>query len=164
MVIITTLYRFRNVLFLWYLFNKNIWFVKGGFFVKIIFASTPGQEEKVMELVQDMYSVIFPRYFSDDEIKRFEQNKVLQPVQSNFAGFDTLRDAYKVITCLQTIISILEMIEPQIEYKCIFDKNASMLTEMGMYFPFEYNQFKNLRFMREDMLSIYSSAANQYLI
>lgn len=132
--------------------------------MKIVFASTPGQEEKVVELVQDIYTNIFPRYFSDDEIKRFEQNKVLQLVQSNFAGFDTLRDAYSVITCLQTIISILETIEPQIEYKCIFDKNASMLTEMGMNFPFVFNQFKNVRFLRDDMLSIYSSAANQYLI
>jgi hypothetical protein len=131
--------------------------------VKIVFASTPGQEEKVMELVRDIYANIFPRYFSDDEITRFMHQKVLRPSATHFEGFDTLGDAFKVITCLQTIISILE-VEPQCEYKSIFDKNASMLTEMGMYFPFTFNQFKRPNLINTEMLSIYSQAANQYLI
>lgn len=132
--------------------------------MKIVIASTPGQEEKVMELVRDIYANIFPRYFSDDEIKRFIRQKVLKPSTTHFKGFDTLGDAYKVITCLQTIISILEMYEPQDEYKCIFDKNASMLTEMGMYFPFSFGQFKNATVFKSEILSMYSNAANEILI
>ncbi len=123
--------------------------------MKIVFASTPGQEEKVMELVEDIYTNIFPRYFSDEEIKGFEQLGVLQPSPVNFEGFDTLKDAFKVITCLQTIISILEMIEPQDDYKYIFDKNASMLTEMGMYFPFNFDNFKKSQYIKTEMFSIY---------
>ncbi|MGJ7919373.1 YhcU family protein [Neobacillus sp. LXY-4] len=131
--------------------------------MKIVFASTPGQEVKVQELVQYFYSNIFPRYFSDDEIKQFEREGVLK-LSGDFEGFDTLRDAYQVIACLQTVISILESIEPQCEYKSIFDKNVSMLMEMGMHFPFSFAQFNDARGMKVEMLSIYSSAANQYLI
>jgi hypothetical protein len=138
-------------------------FVKGGYFVKIVFASTPGQEVKVQELVQYFYSNLFPRFFHDDEIKRFEREKVLK-LTGNFEGFDTLKDAYQVITCLQTIISILEAVEPQYEYKCIFDKNASMLQEMGMHFPFSFSQFHHARGIKVEMFSIYSQPANQYLI
>lgn len=148
------------MIFLFYL-KKRI--VKGGFFVKIVFASTPGQENKVYELVQYFYSNIFPRFFRDDEIKRFEREKVLKPT-SNFEGFATLKDAYQVITCLQTIISILETVEQQDDYKIIFEKNASMLLEMGMHFPFSYNQFHRGSEMKVEMLSIYSQPANQYLI
>ncbi|WP_147533077.1 YhcU family protein [Bacillus marasmi] len=131
--------------------------------MKIVFASTPGQENKVEELVQYFYSTIFPNFFHDDQIKQFEREKVLKPT-CNFDGFDTLRDAYQVIACLQTIISILEANETQYEYKAIFDKNASMLTEMGLHFPFKFSQFHHARGMKIEMLSIYSQPANQYLI
>lgn len=157
--IITTINLLLIMLFLLYLKKR---FVKGGFFVKIVFASTPGQETKVQELVQYFYSNIFPRFFHDDEIKRFEREKVLQPT-SNFEGFATLRDAYLLITCLQTVISILETVELQDEYKVIFEKNASMLLEMGMHFPFLYHHFHR-ETIKVEMLSIYSQPANQYLI
>ncbi|NMD72003.1 YhcU family protein [Bacillus sp. DNRA2] len=148
------------MLFLFYLKKRN---VKGGYTVKIVFASTPGQENKVEELVQYFYSTIFPNFFHDDRIKQFEREKVLRPT-GNFDGFETLRDAYQVIACLQTIISILEAAETQYEYKAIFDKNASMLTEMGLHFPFTFSQFHHARGIKVEMISIYSQPANQYLI
>jgi hypothetical protein len=132
--------------------------------VKVVFASTPGQEEKVKELVQYVYSNIFPRYFSDREISEFERHNVLRASTSRFEAFDTLKDAYKVITCLQTIISILEVFEPKNDYQCIFDKNVSMLTELGLYFPFTYDQFKNTSSLNGEMLSVYVDAANEWLV
>lgn len=133
--------------------------------MKVVFASTPGQEEKVMELVHYVYSSIFPRYFSDDEIKEFERHNVLLASNyKNIEAFDTLKDAYKAITCLQTIISILDLFEPKNDYKSIFDKNASMLTELGLYFPLTYDEFKGNRSLSSEMFSIYAEPANEWLI
>ena len=42
---------------------------KGGFSVKVVFASTPNQEERIRELVDYFYTSIFPAYFSDEDIK-----------------------------------------------------------------------------------------------
>jgi hypothetical protein len=133
------------------------------FRVKIVFAATPEQAEKVRELVENVYSNIFPVYFTDREINEFERHNVLRASTRHYETFDTLKDAYKVITSLQTIISILELYEPKNEYQPIFDKNVSMLNEQDLYFPFSFDQFKANWNINSDMLSIYSSAANEWL-
>jgi hypothetical protein len=137
--------------------------IKGGYSVKIVFASTPGQEMKVQELVEYFYAHIFPRYFADEEIWQFEKQGVLKPMRT-FDGLDTLKDGFQIITCLQTIISILEAADTQCEYEAIFDKNASMLEEMGLHFPFTFSDFSEASGTKVEMLSIYTPAANQYLI
>ena len=134
-----------------------------GFSVKIVFAATPEQDEKVRELVQHIYASIFPNYFSDSEIKEYERLNVLQ-ASTKYQSFDTLKDAYIVITCIQTIISILEQYEPKNEYQPLFDKNASLLNEQGFYFPFSFDQFKANWNLNSEMLSIYSNAANDWLV
>ena len=135
------------------------------FCVKIVFAATPEQEEMVNELIQYFYSNIFPFFFSDMEIRQFEQQKVLEYKKGNVEAFDSLGDAYKVIACLQTIISILESFEPQSDYKPIFEKNVSMLAEAGVYFPFTFEHFESEEQIVEiDMFSSYMKPANQYLI
>ena len=135
-----------------------------GFFVKIVFAATPEQEEKVRELVQYVYSSIFPLYFTDREIKEFERHNVLRASSRQFEAFDTLKDAYKVITCLQTIISVLELYEPKSDYQPLFDKNVSILNEQDLYFPFNFDQFKANWNINSEMLSIYSDADNEWLV
>lgn len=133
--------------------------------VKIVFAATPEQEEMVNELVHYFYSNIFPYYFSDVEIKQFERQKVLEYKKGNVEPFDSLGDAYKVIACLQTIISILESCEPQSDYKPIFEKNVSMLSEAGVFFPFTLEQFElGEQIVDFDLFSSYMKPANQYLI
>jgi hypothetical protein len=132
--------------------------------LKIVFASTPDQVEKVEELAQYFYSEILPLYFSDKEIMEFDKHKVLHTTQGQHENFSTLGDAFRVITSLQTIISILESRNHSEEYLEIFQKNAQTLREFGLYFPFKFNQFKNVREDDDNHISIYSKAANSILV
>lgn len=132
--------------------------------MKVVFASTPEQENKIMELVDSIYSKVFPRYFPDEDIKEFERLQVLHTTTRHFEYFGTLKEAYQVIVSLQTIISILESNNLEEKYEFIFDKNVRTLQEYGLFFPFEYSHFCSGRMMRNEMLSVYTKAANELLI
>ena len=128
--------------------------------MKIVFASTPSQEEEINELVRYIYSNIFPLYFTDEEICQFERLKVLHTSED----FNTLKDAFQVMTSIQTLISILEATELDIQYSLLFDKNVETLKEFGLFFPFNYEHFEQAKTIRTSMLSIYSKADNELLI
>jgi hypothetical protein len=132
--------------------------------LKIVFASTPGQVEKVVELAHYFYSSILPLYFTDEDIKEFEKHKVLYTTKEQIENFNTLGDAFRVITSLQTIISILESQDLLDKYSPVFEKNAQTLREFGIYFPFQYNEFVEALRIENDYISIYSKAANHYLV
>lgn len=130
-----------------------------------MFASTPDQEEKVEELAQYFYSEILPLYFSDREIMEFDKQKVLHTTKEQYEKFNTLGEAFRVITSLQTIISILETDSLSEEYSEIFQKNAQTLREYGLYFPFHYHQFLHAGFEEErEYISMFSKAANSFLV
>lgn len=135
-----------------------------GYFVKVVFASTPDQQEKIMELIRQLYSDVFPNYFSDDEIAKFERLNVLHISSSQFEKLDTLKDAFQVITSLQTLISILESESLDEQYIETYYKNISILEQYGLNFPFEFQQFVDLKITGNNELSIYSKAANELLI
>ncbi len=128
--------------------------------MKIVFASTPGQEEEICELVGYIYSNVFPLYFTDKEINEFEHLKVLHTPDD----FNTLRDAFQVMTSLQTVISILESPTLDEQYAALFNKNVSTLQEFGLFFPFEFEQFVEAKNMKNSMFSIYTKAANELLV
>jgi hypothetical protein len=128
--------------------------------VKIVFASTPSQEEEINELVRYIYSNIFPLYFSDEEIYQFEQLGVLHPTED----FSTLKDAFQVMTCIRTLISILESSQLDCHYATLYDKNVATLEEYGLSFPFDFEQFVSVRSIKHSMLSIYTRADNELLI
>ncbi|EKN62520.1 hypothetical protein BABA_25896 [Neobacillus bataviensis LMG 21833] len=128
--------------------------------MKIVFASTPSQEEEINGLVRYVYSSIFPLYFSDEEICEFEQLKVLRTPED----FNTLKDAFQVMTCIQTIISILEPSPLDEQYEAVFDKNVATLQEFGLFFPFEFQQFVDAKRLKNTMLSIFTKADNELII
>jgi Family of unknown function (DUF5365) len=132
--------------------------------LKIVFASTPGQVEKVEELAQYFYNSILPLYFTDEDIKEFEKHKVLYTTKEQIENFNTLGDAFRVITSLQTIISILESQDLSDKYSLVFEKNAQTLREFELYFPFQFNEFVEALHIENDYISIYSKAANHYLV
>lgn len=132
--------------------------------MKVVYASTLDQEQKIIELVRKFYSNIFPLYFPDEEIKEFERLKVLQTSARNFEYFGTLKEAYQVIVSLETIASILEASTLEERYEAIFDKNVHTLREFGLFFPFEFTQFHGEKLIKNEMLSIYTKAANEILI
>ena len=109
-----------------------------GFQVKIVFASTPKQEEEINELVRYIYSNIFPHYFSDEEISQFEWLKVLHTSDKIFEHFSTLKNAFQVMASIQTLISILESSPLDKQYAPLFNKNVENLQDFGLFFPFEF--------------------------
>ncbi|HWJ77757.1 MAG TPA: DUF5365 family protein [Niallia sp.] len=131
--------------------------------MKVVFASTPSQEERINELIYTFYSKIFPYYFSDKEILAFERLKVLSitPEVSN-----TLKTSYQVIASLQTLINILEDPIHKNEYKHLFEKNVQILEEFNIFFPFDIESFttKDNGSSKQDMFSMYTVADNQYLL
>ena len=128
--------------------------------MKIVFASTPGQEEEICGLVRYIYSTVFPLYFTDAEIKEYEQINVLQTNDE----YSTLKDAFQVMTSMQTIISILESPSLYEHFETLFNKNVEILDEFGLFFPFKFEQFAQARDMKNSMFSIYTKAANELLI
>jgi len=128
--------------------------------VKIVFASTPSQEEEINELVRYVYSNIFPLYFSDEEISQFEELKVLD----TSLDFNTLKDAFQVMTSIQTVISILESSPLDEQYEMVFNKNVATLKEFGLFFPFDFEQFMEGKSLKSSMLSIYTKADNELII
>lgn len=132
--------------------------------MKVVFASTPDQQEKITELIRQLYSDVFPNYFTDDEIAKFERHNVLHISSSQFEQLDTLKDAFQVITSLQTLISILESNRLEEQYIETYYKNISILEQYGLYFPFEFQQFVDSKVSGNCDLSIYSRAANELLV
>jgi hypothetical protein len=137
---------------------------KVGYKVKIVFASTPSQEEEINGLVRYIYTNVFPLYFTDDEISEFEELKVLHTTVKHFEDFSTLKDAFQVMASMQTLISILESTTLYDHYSPLFDKNVSNLQEFGLFFPFEFDQFVEAKSMKNSMFSMYTKAANELLI
>jgi hypothetical protein len=132
--------------------------------VKIVFASTPSQEEEICELVNYIYTNIFPLYFTDDEICQFERLKVLHLGDRHFKEYGTLKDAFQVLASIQTLISILESSQLDDQYAELFNRNAANLQEFGLFFPFEFDQFTTSKNMKNTMLSMFTKADNELLI
>jgi hypothetical protein len=130
--------------------------------VKIVFASTPDQEEKINELIKRFYRDIFPLYFSDKDIKKFEDRNVLNNETAQLDG--TLKEAYYLIASLQTLLSILESSQLTYAHQGLFEKNVETLNEYGFYFPFSYDQFIHARETKTSFFSTYTQAANQLLV
>lgn len=136
-------------------------------FMKVVFASTPTQEERINELVQTFYSKIFPFYFSDKEINKFERLKVLVITPEKAQLLSTLKTSYQVIASLQTLVNILEEPENKCKYKHLFERNVQILEDLDIFFPFDLANFKidvNGNSYNQANFSMYAEANNQYLL
>ncbi|QVY62718.1 YhcU family protein [Cytobacillus gottheilii] len=133
--------------------------------MKVVFASTPDQEQRIARLIQKFYADIFPKYFTDEEIKEFESLKVLHTSTRHFEYFGTLREAYQVICGLETIYSILEMAEIDEKYEDMFSRNVEILERFELSFPFHFSQFSHEKEANTDTrFSVYTKAANEWLV
>ncbi|MCL6572181.1 MAG: YhcU family protein [Bacillus sp. (in: Bacteria)] len=128
--------------------------------MKIVFASTPSQKEEINGMVRGIYSTIFPLYFTDEEISQFEWLKVLHTSDNHFEHF-TLKDAFQVMSSIQTVVSILESTPLEKQYEPLFNKNVENLQDFGLFFPFEFSQFEEVSGMKNAMLSLYTKADNE---
>ncbi|OCA84422.1 hypothetical protein A8F94_17120 [Bacillus sp. FJAT-27225] len=126
--------------------------------MRIVFASTPGQEEEINGLIHCFYSRILPLYFTEKEILEFKRLSVLH---MESASYGTLRDAFYVMASLQTIIFILEAPVPGDYHRALFEKNADNLRDYGLYFPFDYSSFVPEKKGADSIFNMYAPAANQ---
>ncbi|MCM3456820.1 YhcU family protein [Heyndrickxia oleronia] len=135
--------------------------------MKVLYASTEEQEKKIVELINQLYTQIFPFYYEDEEIAEFKKMGVLHIEQLHFENFNTLKDAFQVIASLQTIITILEekMQKPLHHYYGkLFNRNIDLLETYDIFFPFNYSIFNRKDKILFDSFSIYKKAANEILI
>lgn len=132
--------------------------------MKVVQASTPCQEEEIKKLIKQVYSEVFPIYFSDKEIQTYEKYNVLYMSTNHLERFNTLKEAYQIIASLQTLITILKNKRFDDQYIEIFYKNVSTLVEYDLYFPFEYEHFSESKIRGNERLSMFTSAANEILI
>ncbi|MCM3239339.1 YhcU family protein [Heyndrickxia oleronia] len=135
--------------------------------MKVLYASTEEQEKKIVELINQLYTQIFPFYYEDEEIDEFKKMGVLHIEQLHFENFNTLKDAFQVIASLQTIITILEeKIQKPLHhyYGKLFNRNIDLLEKYDIFFPFNYSIFNRKDKILFDSFSIYKKAANEILI
>lgn len=132
--------------------------------MKVVYASTPEQEDHIEELIDYTYSTIFPRFFSDEDILKLEDMKVLYVKEQDNEYNGTLKEAFQVISSLQALIAVLETIqneEVQDSHRELFDKNVRILDDYGIAFPFTMDQFIH---PKDEILSKYSKPMNQFLV
>ncbi|MFC0272179.1 DUF5365 family protein [Metabacillus herbersteinensis] len=134
-------------------------------FLKVVVASTEEQESHIEELVAQMYTGIFPMYFSDEEIEELHEQAVLRPRTEDSAYNGTLKEAFQIISSLQALIALLENLNDSDRkiYRSMFERNTRILNEYGYFFPFSFDQFIAATY-REGMFSQYVKPANQFLI
>lgn len=132
--------------------------------MKVVQASTPCQEEEIKKLIKQVYSEIFPIYFSDKEIQTYKKYNVLYMSTNHLERFNTLKEAYQIIAGLQTLITLLKKERFDDQYIEIFYKNVSTLVEYDLYFPFEYEHFSESKIRGNERLSMFTGAANRMLI
>lgn len=130
--------------------------------MKVVVASTEEQVEKLNELIQYVYTSIFPRFFTDEEIKEYISLEILHFPREKDNRLYTLETAFRAITSLEVIISIIEGV-PSSDPSDLFEKNANILKESGLSFPFSYQSFLTRNEMR-DLCSQFIKPANEYLV
>ncbi|QGQ44421.1 DUF5365 family protein [Metabacillus sediminilitoris] len=134
--------------------------------MKVVVASTEEQERHIDELVEQIYTEIFPKFFPDQEIKSLKGQKVLQPQAADQMYNGTLKDAFQIISSLQVVISVLNHIDhckDERKYREMFERNSCHLNEYGYFFPFSFSQFKNAE-SQEGEFSQFIKPANDWVV
>lgn len=131
--------------------------------MKIVTASTPEQENYIQELVNYIYTGVFPYYFSDSYIKELEDLHVLKPKNDDLYN-GTLKEAFQLISGMQALICVIESVrteELNDYHREIFNKNIMILKEYGYKFPFTIDHFSTFK---QDPMSCYSKPTSSYLM
>ncbi|WP_417897542.1 DUF5365 family protein [Bacillus haimaensis] len=137
--------------------------------MKVVYASTPEQEDHIGELVQHLLTNILPYYFTDKEIENLESQLSLHTgaVHDTFTVYNgTLKEAFHIISCLQAIIAVIETIQDEgikLKHRELYTRNVNMLRDFGFSFPFAIEQFTQ-QTKNPTMLSKFIRASNQFLV
>ncbi|MFJ8244694.1 DUF5365 family protein [Peribacillus asahii] len=138
--------------------------------MKIVLSSTVEQEQEIANLVSYLYDSVFPKFFTEEEIRHFQEIGVLQVNKSDFPYSGTLRSAFQVIACLQVMIVILEKKEQDassVDSELVkqFEQNITLLNEYGIFFPFYYKHFNRIqKESPKNTNMMYTQPDNEFLI
>ncbi len=134
--------------------------------MKVVVASTNEQEHHISELVDQLYTEIFPKFFPDEKIVELKKLNVLQPQASDQIYNATLKDAFQIISSLQALIAVLDLLyenKYENEYKEMFERNTQNLNDYGYFFPLTFSQFKEAD-CQKGQFSQFIRPANSYMI
>lgn len=134
--------------------------------MKVVVASTEEQENHIDELVEKIYTEVFPRFFPDEEILTLKAQNVLKPRTTDRMYNSNLKDAFHIISSLQAVIAVLDHIDDckhEQEYQEMFERNIINLNEYGYFFPLSFFQFK-LADKRDGEFSQFIKPANSLII
>ncbi|MBB6283861.1 YhcU family protein [Geobacillus subterraneus] len=132
--------------------------------MKIMYAVTPEQENYMHYLLNYFYTDIFPYYFDDEQIHQFEELGILSLDHEHVTYNGTMKEAFQIISALQSLITVIEHIGEQGEceqYEWLFARNQNILARHGIAFPFQARQFTRKRALP---CSIYFPATSQWMM
>lgn len=117
--------------------------------MKIVLGSTKEQEARIDQLLVYLRYSILPLYVTEEELASYDSMGLLQFDNQRNLYNGTLKEAFQVMTALQTVISIIEN-EKKFEadayetYEHLFNFNAELLNYFGLFFPFHLHYFKSI--------------------
>ena len=117
--------------------------------MKIVLGSTKEQEARIDQLLVYLRYSILPLYVTEEELASYDSMGLLQFDNKRNLYNGTLKEAFQVMTALQTVISIIEN-EKKFEadayetYEHLFNFNAELLNYFGLFFPFHLQYFKSI--------------------
>ena len=109
--------------------------------MSMLMSSTIEQEEKMKTLCGDLSKQVFPRYIQPDFIEMLEEEKLFSLDDKQLEYVESLHDASRVITALNTIISILETSAISTQYEELFTESIHTLQSYQIAFPFPLSFF-----------------------
>ncbi len=128
---------------------RKLHFKVGGI-LKIVFGSTIEQDKAIVQLLVNLRYSILPLYVSEEELSAYDSMGLLQFNKQRNLYNGTLKEAFQVMTALQTVISIMENekkfeAEEYSNYEDRFKVNSELLNYFGLFFPFNLHSFKSTK-------------------
>ena len=111
--------------------------------MKIVLGSTKEQDKTIDQLLIKLRYSILPLYVSEEELSAYDSMGLLQFNSQRNLYNGTLKEAFQVMTALQTVISIIEKVDEHPKYEEKFNINTGLLNYYGLFFPFNFHSFKS---------------------
>ncbi|MFS0783253.1 DUF5365 family protein [Bacillus sp. 1P06AnD] len=136
--------------------------------MKIAFASTVEQREEIECLLDTLRTFILPRFFTAEELSSYTDMGLLQFSEHTNLYNDTLKEAYQLMTSLHIISQVINQVnvsskEELHKLNALFERNASIVNEFGLFFPFKIEQFYSKEDSAQGILPLLSLPMNQIL-
>ncbi|KIP21891.1 hypothetical protein JV16_01091 [Anoxybacillus ayderensis] len=129
--------------------------------MKTVYVATEEQKQYIQSLIEQFYTCIFPKYFTDHEIETFQSLGILQFQSSTYDG--TLKEAFEIISALQSLQAIIEFasLHGVSYYNQLFQRNVEQLVRHGISFPLTPEHFSH---EKDHYVSIYMKPAHSWVM